>query len=94
MKITADNKDQFVSRLKDVLDANGSRRRDIVSLHNWIKGTGSVNQEEASFLREEEDLMSIANPPDEVQSYFETCVVRAGVKISQALHRVGAPASS
>ena len=84
-------KDQFVSRFRITLDASNAHRRDIVSLQNWIKGTGSINQAEASFLRDEEDLMSIRSRPDEAQSFFETCVVKAGVKISRIFQKVGAP---
>jgi hypothetical protein len=90
MKSTSKYQDKFVSRFGVALDACTARRRDIISLHNWVKGTGNINQEEASFLRDEEDLMSISSRPDEAQSYFETCVVRAGVKFSRILHKVGA----
>ena len=76
------------------LDAGTAQRRDIISLHNWVKGTGSINHEEASFLRDEEDLMSIRSQPDEARSCFETCVVRAGVKFSRILYQVGALAWS
>lgn len=79
-----------MSRFRVALDAGTAQRHDIVSLHNWITGTGSINQAEASFLRDEEDLMSIRSRPDEAQSYFETCVVRAGAKFSHVLHKVGA----
>ncbi|MCJ1454887.1 hypothetical protein MMC28_005240 [Mycoblastus sanguinarius] len=79
--------DQFVSRFRITLDASNAHRRDIVSLQNWIKGTGSINQAEASFLRDEEDLMSIRSRPDEAQSFFETCVVKAGVKISRIFQK-------
>ena len=80
-----------MSRFKNALDAGKAHRRDIVSLHNWIKGTGSINQAEASFLRDEEDLMSIRTRPDEAQSLFETWVVKAGARISRILQKVGFP---
>lgn len=79
-----------MSRFRVAVDACAAQRRDILSLHNWVKGTGSINQEEAAFLRNEEDLMSIRSRPDEAQSYFETCVVRAGVKFNRLLHKVRA----
>lgn len=81
-------KDQFVSRFRVALDACTAQRRDIISLHNWVKGTGSINQEEASFLDEDDDLMSMSSRPDDAQSYFENFVVRAGVKLSRILHKV------
>lgn len=80
--------DHFVSRFRTVIDACPAQRRDIVSLHNWVKGTGSINQEEASFLRHEKDLMNLRTQSDETQSYLETCLVRTGVKISRALRKV------
>lgn len=83
-------KDHFVSRFRSTLDAGTAHRPDIVSLHHWIKGTGNINQTEASFLRDEEDLMSIRSRPDEAQSYFETCAVKAGIKISRIFQKVGA----
>ena len=89
VKSTSKHKDKFVARFRVALDACTAQRRDIISLHNWVKGTGSINQEEASFLRNEEDLMSIRSRPSNGESYFETCVVRAGVKLSRMLHKVG-----
>ena len=82
--------DHFVSRFRTALDAGNAHRLDIVSLHNWIKGTGSINQIETSFLYDKEDLMSIRSRPDEAQSFFETCAVKAGIKISRIMHKVGA----
>ncbi|KAF2792089.1 hypothetical protein K505DRAFT_388040, partial [Melanomma pulvis-pyrius CBS 109.77] len=80
--------DHFVSRFKTVIDARPAQRRDVISLHNWVKGTGSINQEEASFLRHENDLMTLSTESDETQSYLETLLIRAGVKISRALCKV------
>ena len=79
-----------MARFRVALDAGTAQRRDIISLHNWIKGTGSINQAEASFLHDEEDLMSIRSRPDEAKSFLETFAVRAGVKLSRLLHKVGA----
>lgn len=79
-----------MSRFRIALDAGNAHKREIISLHNWVKGTGSIHEAEASFLRDEEDLMSIRSRPDEAQSFFENCVVKAGVKVSRILRRVGA----
>ena len=80
--------DQFVSRFRVALDACAAQRRDIISLHNWVKGTGSINQKEASFLDEDDDLMSMSSRPDDARSYFENLVVRVGLKLSRILHKV------
>lgn len=80
--------DEFVFRFRVALDTCAPQRRDIISLHNWVKGTGSINQEEASFLDHDDDLMSISSRAAEEQSYFETLIVRAGVALSRNLNKV------
>ena len=88
VRIVSKREDQFVSRFRIAIDACTAQRRDIISLHNWLTGTGSVNQEEASFLRHEADLMSISSRPDKTQSYFQTCIVKAGARLRHMLHKV------
>ena len=77
-----------MTRFKVVLDACTAQQRDVISLHNWVKGTGSINQEEASFLNHDKDLMGVRTQSDETQSRFETAMVRAGVKYSRVLQKV------
>ena len=90
MKSTDENEDQFVSRFRVALDACSAQQNSVISLHNWVKGTGSVNQEETSFIRNKEDLMSISSRPDNTLSYFQALVVRAGARLGQMCYKVRA----
>jgi hypothetical protein len=65
------------------MDASAAQRNDIVSLHNWVTGTGRINLDEAAFLYHQNDIMTIVSRPDETQSWLETCLVRIWMKIGR-----------
>ena len=61
----------------------------VASLRNWTQHTGSVARVETEFLSKDDDLIAIANPPEDVTvPAIETLLVVLGTRISRQFCRV------
>lgn len=64
--------DNFVERSSRILSFQTPESRDIKSLQNWLHGTCCLAREEASYLINRRELMSLAPPKDTATSKLES----------------------
>jgi hypothetical protein len=48
--------------------------RDVLSLQNWVEGTGCLSREETEYLENERELISLAPPGDKAMKQLEDWV--------------------
>jgi hypothetical protein len=63
-----------------MLSCSRANARDIVSLQNWLERTGSVNEDEISYLDRENELVSLASSNDlamkQLEDWIEDRLIR------------------
>jgi hypothetical protein len=76
--------DQFVERTQRSLSFGRAEERNIQSLRNWLDGNGCLSRQEAEFLRNPKDLVSLATISDsatvKVGTWIEDQIIRAWPK--------------
>ncbi|KAK1828787.1 hypothetical protein QBC39DRAFT_358313 [Podospora conica] len=66
--------DEFLQRSNKVLSLGGAHKRDITSLVRWLEGNGCIAREEARYLQNDQDLLSLAHEPDDALTKLESWV--------------------
>ncbi len=53
---------------------NHALPRDVMSLQNWVEGTGCLSREETKYLEHERELFSLVPPGDNTMKQLEDWV--------------------
>lgn len=53
---------------------NSALPRDVLSLQNWVEGTGCLSRDETKYLEHERELFSLAPPGDNAMKQLEDWV--------------------
>ncbi|KAK5659620.1 hypothetical protein OQA88_824 [Cercophora sp. LCS_1] len=71
--------DSFVGQCRHTLSYNRASSRDLASLRNWLEEMGCISDDEASYLKEENDLISLAISGDhamkQLEDWIEDCLI-------------------
>ncbi len=69
-----------MDRCRQMLSCSRANARDVASLQNWLESTGSVNEDEISYLDRENELISLASSSDlamkQLEDWIEDCLIR------------------
>ncbi|KAL6798173.1 hypothetical protein J3E68DRAFT_399171 [Trichoderma sp. SZMC 28012] len=64
--------DAFLERHQRALNLSIAPARPVSNLRNWVEGKGSIARVETAFLEHREDILTLAEPEDNIISWLET----------------------
>ena len=81
--------DSFLDRTYKILSFDHAPTRDVLSLQNWVDGTGCLSREETEYLKQGQELMSLAPPSDGAMKQFEDWVEDLFIRYYKDFRTVG-----
>lgn len=66
--------DSLLERTYRIMNFNSALPRDVLSLQNWVEGTGCLSRDETKYLKHERELFSLVPPGDNAMKQLEDWV--------------------
>jgi hypothetical protein len=82
--------DSFNERIHRALSFDPAQPRDVLSLQNWVNGTGSLDRKETAYLTQPRELVNLATSGDSATTQLETWVEDKLIRFYEGFRQVGA----
>ncbi|KAF1992972.1 hypothetical protein P154DRAFT_591726, partial [Amniculicola lignicola CBS 123094] len=82
---------EYDTMMKDyhyVMRLPNASPRDIISIKNWLNGTGSIARAETNFLEHQHDMANLTGALDSAVNYIETFVERLAERLAAHIRKV------
>ncbi|KAI1086078.1 caspase domain-containing protein [Rostrohypoxylon terebratum] len=71
--------DTLIERNRQILSLEAASSRDVVNLQNWVDGNGCIAREETMYLKQGEDLLSVASPNENAVIWLGSLIEKGWV---------------
>ncbi|OJD28905.1 uncharacterized protein BKCO1_10400011 [Diplodia corticola] len=82
LKAALSEYDSMMKEYQHALHLPAADRRDVVSMKNWIEGTGCIQRKESRYLDLEDDLLNLTGTVDSAITRIETVIEDCAVWIA------------